>query len=543
MHAAMKYMKLFFLSTLLIIPYFRANAQSIKGRVLLRNSKSIYGADQPLEGVVIKVNGITTQTNAKGFFEIEQKMKAELFGLSMDGYEWVNAKKINLGEICDQPGSFFYFYMENARIVFSTYAQLFQQLNTKLKNRQKEILNTPSSLQLSLLKKLIGGNALEGFKRYRSNIEPALVYWSEKLAQANLDGQAESLKSAYKSLKSGQFYTFERWLDQTNEKSGLRYDLELAWLLANVNLSAAIQVAESVVENHPDDYIRLFELRRLYGLKNEHAKIAALDGQLLNLSCTDYQRFLFYATATHAYIQENNYPEARKNMNRAYNLGEGLYQDQKSDEFAGQFANLLLDRAFLEQSDVDKKPAERYYNRAVEIFEELGQRHPYKYESDLLKARLLLASFYFLEMDNAARAFPILNAALVIGQRLSRQYPQLYLDEIAVIYTWQGAFYAELNKPDLALEAYTLAARYQEVLATQDGNYWADAVNTNILISQIYYERMTVQQISEAKDKGLSFVKTATQQLEKLKIYNKEAWIEASNNLNFLRDAFSSWKP
>ncbi len=551
MYIVIEYIKPFLLFLCLICLLHRSQAQTLKGRLLLQNGQTIYGKEKPLSDVKVTLNGRMSVTNAGGFFEIEKKLQEELtFGLRLANYEWVNALAINGEAVCRKDNGLLVFYMGNARTVFSSYARIFQELNNEWIETQEKLLaaqeNTPkaSALEKHFGMEAVGAvDAVDLLTFFTEEAEPTLEYWAEKLAQIHLDGQTAAAIKAYQSLKSGKKNTLEKWLAQTSEDSDIKQDLELAWLLANAELGKAVQLSEKLVDRSPDDFIRKLELRHLYWLTRQERKLSMLDVELLNATCTEYQRFLLQSTFARAHLQDKAYADAKSALAIAYNLGKKLLEKQGTDEVKALFANLLLDKAFLEQSDSDKKTAEQYYTQAVQLLAELGQRHPYRYESDLLKAKLLLASFYFLEMDNAARAFPILNGALVIGQRLSRQYPQLYLDEIAVIYTWQGAFYSELSRPEQALEAYTLAARYLELLATQNGQYWKDAVNTNLLISQIYYEKLNKQQTTEAKDKGLSFVETATQQLEKLKIYDKEAWIEASNNLNFLRDAFSSWKP
>lgn len=530
----------------LILPYFLdAQSNTWNGVALHQNTKTLRGKVEKLPQVKIIIKDQSTATDSWGKFTLTNQDKIDTYAYAyLEGYEWTNREKIVQQIACKEPVPTLQFVFNDANVLFNNYARFYQEL-INLFNKQKvqairRYGEENRSINGEILAPRSGALSLEQLISYYEKAEPFLEYWAKKLSRINLDDENLFSVKAIQSLKNGQISTLQKLLQSSNE--AIHSDLKIAYLLVNADLDGAIQLLKRLREKEPQQLERIYELKYFYWLQYKVMEGDSLNAVILKDACDKSQQFVYLVQLVHILILEQNYAEARRLVPLAYNNGKQLLKKNELN-YAEDYANLLIDMATLNKSNGNKNLIESWYLEAINILEDLSFKHPLTYDPELIRAHLLLASFYLLEMNREVRAFRALNNAITICQRLSRLYPQLFLDELALAYYLQGAFYFQADQSSLAIEAYALAARYYDIMSQLDVTKLEEFVNTNMLIGQVYYEQLINTKDASLKTKGIALVKTTLRKLSKLEGVNPTSSETLRNDLLILESSFLSWNP
>lgn len=480
---------------ILVIPPLKA--QDLTGKVVEQNSKYVYGKVKAIEGAVVKMTDNMTKTNPNGFFQLSfRDVPLAFVNVEKSGYVWINEQEVERQLACKIEQQPLIFELADAKILFNNYARFHQELKkiyqkaslglwNQIRNESDEEDIKPQSHSKYGKEK----SASAALETLLEETEPMLEYWAKKLAKVNLDKESPSMINDYQQLKNG---TLGKIFFSTSKKqipTQAEIDLQLALLVASLRLKEATELTEQIWKRSNKDLERALELRTLYRLQKDYNKLQQFDIEVLKIPCSEAQRFQLLGELGRSYMLELNYELAKKYLNPALVLGKKLMQLNEL-RFAKDYANVLLDIATLEKSNEEKSTSEQLYLEAINWFEDLSFELPLQYEPELLKAQLLMASFYFLEANRNVKAFQTLNEAIAICQRLSRRYPQLFLDELALAYTLQGAFYFRSEQIDLSTSAYLLAIRYYDLLAKTDFTFLDKSIETRFLVGQINYQQL-----------------------------------------------------
>ena len=159
------------------------------------------------------------------------------------------------------------------------------------------------------------------------------------------------------------------------------------------------------------------------------------------------------------------------NFARALEIGkllEGRYLDPESSADKWRKAQLwnLLGLICSKMTDQSaRKKAGRYYEDALELYKELAEKEPEKYDGDVATIYNNLGNFYSHEAKRRKEAEEYYLQALEIRKRLASAQPTVYEPDLASTYNNLGVFYKDAKRRQEAEEYYLKALEIRKRLA------------------------------------------------------------------------------
>ena len=143
-------------------------------------------------------------------------------------------------------------------------------------------------------------------------------------------------------------------------------------------------------------------------------------------------------------------------------------QNHKDSNEEAEEAEALSGAGFLYMNELDDYiNAEKHYLSALEICERLAKEDPEKYREDLATTYNNLGALYAdLNQNDKAERYYL--RAVEIRERLAKEDPEKYRENLATTYNNMGVLYYKLNQYDKAEEYYSRALEIRERLAKEN---------------------------------------------------------------------------
>ena len=241
-----------------------------------------------------------------------------------------------------------------------------------------------------------------------------------------------------------------------------------------VALEDAEDVIKSKLQQCVDELVLAVHCLRAQekGEENRKEILAAYEKiyQLINkfrLNLAPLDEYMWYLYG------ENEYVRAKKVGNTL--RGEYCKDDvQVSEEDKARLLTLLGDIGSKIVGKRERRQAERDYQDALEIWEELAEQDPAVYEPYLAGCYNNLGIFY-KESDCRKEAEECYTEALKIYTRLAESQPSVYEPDLATSYNNLGIFYTKAGRREEAEECYTKALKiYTRLAESQPSVYEPD---------------------------------------------------------------------
>ena len=184
----------------------------------------------------------------------------------------------------------------------------------------------------------------------------------------------------------------------------------------------------------------------------------------------------------------------QNNFARALEIGkmlEGRYLDPESPADKWQKAELWNLLGMISSTMTDKsarKKTGRYYEDALELFEELAEKEPEKYDEDVAMVYYNLGAFYSDEAERRKEAEAYYLKALEIRKCLASAQPSVYEPDLAGTYYCLGHLYSiKAERRKEAEECYLKALEIRKRLAAaRPSVYEPKLANTYLWLGLFY---------------------------------------------------------
>ena len=346
--------------------------------------------------------------------------------------DWVHGPRMENGKI----------RLPGGEVIDSAYLAQFQNHQELQKLREqwrKHSVQPGSREEQELLQKI-------------SSLESSILKNTMQMFRELVGGSANSVRrqAAYRAFARGDHADVQTILDHEKivEKKAVGNEM--------------IDVGKDVLQECVEELHLLVRSLRAGGEKDE-AKIVERYEEIYQLirkqqldpaPLYDYAEYLY---------DKNNYVRARE-------VGDTLRGEYcKPDTGASEedIAKLLFLLGNINFKIVDKKAhkqAERDYRDALEIYEELAEKDPAYYESNLATIYNNLGVFYE-EDGRRQEAEDHYQESLKIYKRLAQAQPAVYEPELAIVYNALGVLYSDDGRRQEEEECYQKSLKIQKRLA------------------------------------------------------------------------------
>ena len=183
--------------------------------------------------------------------------------------------------------------------------------------------------------------------------------------------------------------------------------------------------------------------------------------------------------------------KARRDAERYYEDALELYRelaDEEPEKFDEDIAMIYNNLGTYYHNDANRrKEAEACYQEALEIYKRLAAGQPSVYEPDLAMTYNNLGFFYRVDADRRKEAEECYLQALGIRKRLAAGQPSVYEPDLAGTYNNLGVLYKDANRRKEAEACYLQALEiYKRLAAGQSSVYEPDLARTYNNLGNFY---------------------------------------------------------
>ena len=175
---------------------------------------------------------------------------------------------------------------------------------------------------------------------------------------------------------------------------------------------------------------------------------------------------LYYATATACLELSSKKDYAERYFIKAIAIYEKLAVENP-ERFNSDLARSYNNAGVFYDNYGQLAKAEKYYLQAIEIKEKLVAENPKKFNADLAMSYNNAGVFYAVQ-GQSAKAEKFFLQAIVISKRLTEENPKKINDELAMSYNNAGVFYNNQGQPAKAEEYFLQAIEIYEKLAVEN---------------------------------------------------------------------------
>lgn len=544
----------FALPLFFLLSSLAADAQplSVSGQVVEQNSQTFKGKRSFLGKVDLQISGKSAKTDGSGAFSLKinpQNAPAYVHA-ELPYFQVINQDEIENELSCTESATVVLpIEMGRVQSITANFSRFFQQLNALYGQTQVRWFRLFYDQQVDSLARLMGDGVVSsdlsrGFLRELfQDLEPQMEYWAHRLALVNLDHRSSSYIDCYQKLRSGQIQALGPAMDRLARTKDIRItavkDLLMSWYIATGQLNTALEILVKNMDQAPVPGRTYREYYRLGMLLKAYDDIIGVDDSLLAAACDPGSRFLSLVDLTGLYAERLDFGKATYSFEQA----EELWQDKlkkHAGRYEPEFARLLVIMGVLlyQQSDMEK--AKTLVDQAIGIYERLSLERPLQYEIELMRSKAVLATFYVVYSNQYRKALEVLEPTLLLGQRLSRQTPQLYLPEVADMYFWEGSCHQQLQQYEQAIRVYELATRYYEQLALKNPLKLETVCSGYFLIAEAYNQQYNRSKDAALKEKGMEAVQAGLQKVKVWKRYDPVGAEMMEENLRYYEDVFKN---
>ncbi len=526
----------------------------ISGKITEQNSLALRGKKVSLKGVKIILNGNTIVSDQNGNFLISIPKKEAVISLHSGeaNYQIINQTSLEQQLACTNSNQVF-LELEFGReqTIVANSARFYQQLNQVFAQTQIRWFKLFYENKIDSLKVFLGENIStsdinRGFIReFFQDLEGHIEYWAESLSLINLDHQSTDFKNCYQWLRTGQLDQVRKTMDNLAMTGDLQNkalkDLLISWYTASGQLHKAVMILnQHLATVTKPDIATLSEYYRLNILIKAFDKAIGIEEQLLSIACDKGSKFIALVHLVELYAEQLDWGKGSKRFEQAQRLWDTEI-NQHSERFGDSYAELLVNMGVMLYQQSDMQQAKSLVNKAIGIYEKKSLLNPARFEGALMRAKAVLATFYVVYQNQYGQALNILESTLILGQRLSRLNPQLYLSEVADMYLWEGSCHKQMKQYTQAIRVYELASRYYEQLALKNPLKLEAVCGTYFLIAESYNQLLNQTNDSAFRTKGINSIQKG---LEKVIIWSRYDPTGAEmmrKNLSYYQEVFEGW--
>ena len=555
MTTTLSHCSFFGILALLLSPVFLfGQALEVKGKVVEQNSLTLKGKTNALKGVTLQINGNTITTDHRGNFQTTiQKKENIAFIQSLETtYRIINQSSIEHQLACESSNQIFIqVELGKDQSINANFARFYQQLKQISAQSQVRWFRLFYEDKVDSISTLLNVEVNQrdidrGFLRELfQDLESHMEYWARRLSMANLDSQSSAYKNCFNWLRNGQIDLLWQAMDKLAMNENLQNqaakDLLVSWYTATGQFHKVLLIYRQNKERDLLDAKALVEYYRLALLVGAYGDVLEIETQLLSLNCNKGEEFLTLSHLLQLYTEQLDWGKAAKRFEQA----QALWKSQiyiYTIRYEASYAEILVNMGILLYQQSDMQKAKTLVEQAIGIYEKLSQIDPSRYEGDLMRSKAVLATFYVVYQNQYAKALDILEPTLILGQRLSRLNPQLYLSEVADMYLWEGSCYKQMKQYTQAIRVYELAGRYYEQLALKNPLKLESVCGSYFLIAESYNQLLNQTGDAAFKSKGMEFIQKG---LQKAIIWNRFDPIGAEmmrKNLKYYQEVFETWE-
>jgi tetratricopeptide (TPR) repeat protein len=291
----------------------------------------------------------------------------------------------------------------------------------------------------------ISGIYKEAFEYFRQgSIKKALdVLNTEKLLETLKKTDEESTR-----IKKLQQNIDERKREVKNKRKETVQALILKarLLILDFQFDQAEKHYQEAIKAEPNNVENIFEFAVFLQKQNRHLQARPLYEKVLTMVTNEEEEATSLNNLGNLYSDTNQYKEAQAAYTRALKIREELAEKNPAT-YLTDVAMTLNNLGILYKATNQYKEAQAAYTRALKIYEELAEKNPATYLTDVAMTLNNLGIFYF-GMNKKNEAINSIKKALEIRRKLARSYPQRFELDLCNTLIVLSFIYKDILKTD-----------------------------------------------------------------------------------------------